>query len=346
MARIRWRKPTGFTLIELLVVIAIIGILIALLLPAVQKIREAAARLQSSNNLKQIGLAMHNFNNTNNVLPPTNGWLPKPTSGSFYSQGGANGTAFFHILPYIEQQNLYDSSISTQYYIYNSTTPYTYNYSYTYPDPTYGYQFNETITYNNGNATYVPGGVKANWGLTLSSKSVSTYVAPHDPQTYQGYSSYLLNAAVFDKRLAIQQISDGPSNTVLVTEGYGQCYGNSYRIGFWSGYYYDSYGYTFSYSYHWTGSYYLKNGYQDQSYSYGYSYSYTPKFSPVAGKTFQNRPPTYQCDGSLPQSFSSGGIMVLLGDGSVRSVSTSVSAPTWNAALTPDGNEVLGSDWN
>jgi hypothetical protein len=158
---------------------------------------------------------------------------------------------------------------------------------------------------------------------------------------------------VFDANLAIQQISDGSSNTVLVTEGYATCYGGNgggnggyfYRYAYWPGYYYDGYSYSSSYSYHWTGSYYTSNGIKDSSYSYSYGFTYTPKFSPVAGKTFQVQPPNYQCDGSLPQGLSSGGLMVLLGDGSVRSVGANISPTTWHAALTPTGGDVLGSDW-
>jgi len=94
-----WR--TAFTLVELLVVIAIIGILIALLLPAVQAAREAARRSQCSNHLKQIGVALHNYELTHKILPPGAFWACR--------DGTRKGSILVHILPYIEQQPLYDA---------------------------------------------------------------------------------------------------------------------------------------------------------------------------------------------------------------------------------------------
>ena len=112
--KLRLKSRNGFTLVELLVVIAIIGILVSLLLPAVQAARGAARRMSSQNNLKQIGLALHNAHDTYNAFPPVVaiGWnnnyrgpyMPKDQSG-----GETKVTFFYCLLPYLEQQSLHDS---------------------------------------------------------------------------------------------------------------------------------------------------------------------------------------------------------------------------------------------
>src|SRR6266404_808405 len=97
LRRSRRHCLSAFTLVELLVVIAIIGVLVALLLPAVQAAREAARRSSCQNNLRQIGVAFHNFHDVNNAFPPLR-----------LAGGDGWATCFVMIMPYVEQQSLYD----------------------------------------------------------------------------------------------------------------------------------------------------------------------------------------------------------------------------------------------
>src|SRR5262245_15126755 len=111
MPLLRFLKSRAFTLIELLVVIAIIAVLIGLLLRAVQKVREAAARMSCQNNLKQLALACHSYHDVNNLFPPggyfiadatSNGWSPAPDG--WLAQKGSWLT---FTLPYMEQDNIW-----------------------------------------------------------------------------------------------------------------------------------------------------------------------------------------------------------------------------------------------
>ncbi|HTN76050.1 MAG TPA: DUF1559 domain-containing protein [Pirellulaceae bacterium] len=101
VATLRARAARGFTLVELLVVIAIIGVLVALLLPAVQSAREAARRMQCGNNLKQLGLALHTYHDVHQTFPPGAFWYGASTEN--------RGSILIQLLPYIEQQNLYNT---------------------------------------------------------------------------------------------------------------------------------------------------------------------------------------------------------------------------------------------
>jgi prepilin-type N-terminal cleavage/methylation domain-containing protein len=195
---VRTRRP-AFTLIELLVVIAIIAVLIGLLLPAVQKVREAAARSQSANNLKQMGLALNNIAGTYNTQLP-------PSYGPFPSVSGPNGSLFCFLLPFVEQENLYNQS-------------------------------------NPGPGGYF-GGVGANNVLNPIMVTVKPYVAPGDPTNnanlMPGLTSYASNFLVFGTTGARLPASflDGTSNTVVLMERYALANGTAGMTQhYWSGFY-------------------------------------------------------------------------------------------------------------
>jgi prepilin-type N-terminal cleavage/methylation domain-containing protein len=336
MPRIRWfRRWRGFTLIELLVVIAIIAILIGLLLPAVQKVREAAARAQCMNNLKQMALATINCADTNSgAMPPTDGDYPPTnanphTSGPNLTSSAGNGGFLFHILPYIEQGNLYQACKCAN-------------------SPAYDIEFGQLPIQDQASAGYSTFG----W-LTQTPK---VYLCPSDPTANNGLGqigwgngagvgSYVVNGILFQSAWGPNPyprypaaIPDGTSNTIFFTDSYAMGVpsdnGNGASNLWWANY----------------------NSFQTLpppvDYNCGkenfYGTSFLPLWQPSVAYC-QNNVVQAHLDASVcmcrATSPHAGGIVVGMGDGSVRMVSQGVSGQTWFNATTPAGGEVLGPDW-
>jgi prepilin-type N-terminal cleavage/methylation domain-containing protein len=266
----------GFTLLEVLTVLAILALLVGLFLPAVQKVRAAAVRLQSVNNVKQIGLAVQQYSATEGELPTLDGKGYRPAM-------------FVDLLPYIEQEPMFKQ------------------------------------------APYSP------FGFTL----VKTYISPADPtaakavqeQFMGGVSSYAANGNVFlGGANHITDVTDGSSQTIFFGEHYAHACGGMAT----------SYIYMTNYP--------------------GILVIHRPSFAdPASGDvvpvtagnppvtrpnvgddTFQAAPKVEHCDGRLPQTPHSSGMICGWGDGSVRSVSPSISLTTFWSLVTPRGGEVVG----
>jgi prepilin-type N-terminal cleavage/methylation domain-containing protein len=302
------RRWLGFTLIELLVVIAIIAILIGLLLPAVQKVREAAARMSCTNNVKQLGLAVANFENTYGKMPPA-WWWPKNLnkySATYYLPGGypyadaagnvtgTTGSLQFFLLPFLEQNNLYLQA--------------------------------------NGNANNVRKVV------------VKTFICPSDGTSWpnvpqytnmngNAMCSYLGNVWVFNPLAPgtmVTAMPDGTSNTVTWAEAIFNCSAVGTARGR-----------------AWTFTQPQTSGGEKVCPMFGCGTSGIGNCVDYnqGNSAFQIDPSGSKCVSHELSTAHIGGMVVGIGDGSVRIVTAGVSERTWEWACYPNDGHPLPSDW-
>ncbi|HEY1187475.1 MAG TPA: DUF1559 domain-containing protein [Gemmata sp.] len=319
------RPRRGFTLIELLVVIAIIAILIGLLLPAVQKVREAAARMKCQNHMKQLGLAAHNYENSYGGLPPTAIDFDSnaPSTLPFPAPKGTRAARSFHfiILPYIEQsniQNKYDPALDWRELVNRplAAAPIPIYLCPSAPGTDRTRSFGAPSTYGGGTVTgYVTDYLifarcrsTINTSTLLSATVNSSWSAATQPNVDTPFTA----------------ISDGTSNTILLMESAGGA--QAYALG-------RPTGSTTSNTQMWPDhrNYHIFDG--------------ADPATGASDDTTATRPNrTLAMNGtndSEPYSFHTGGINLLRADGSVAFVRQSVSIGVMAALITRSHGEVL-----
>lgn len=308
-------RRAGLTLLDLLVTMAIVGVLVSLFVPALQQVREAACRTTCGNNIRQLGLAVHQCQDVHGHLPPTFGeyaglrgewrkWKPPvfggnpPTlisPGEYIGPTVYGSSLFAHLLPFIGHERLHHKALE------------------------YSQQYSE-------GPVNVP-----TWGDChdeFYGVAISTYHCPSDPSPgvpFVAVGNYAANYQVFSWPLANSwqgatrlptSVPDGLSCTIFFAERYNRCKAGG---SLWSvGPYHEAFMATF--------------GHQ--------------VMGPASRFQLQPDPWETVCDPALAQTPHPGGMLIGLGDGSARTLALALAGETWWAACTPASGDIVDSHWN